>query len=365
MSPVGWRLVGAICGVVMLVVMYVFIKNMFGRTVIATCGTLLLSFDFMRFVQTRIATIDTYVVLFILLAFFFMYRYITTDNDADFRKSLAPLALSGFFFGLSVATKWIGFYAGAGLLIIYIIRLVQLGIHYKTIKKHGFTTYLTRTILLSILFFVIIPAAVYYIVYIPYGHALGMTLGGGMLWDAEFFKHVWDNQIVMFRYHSQLVAEHPYSSMWWQWVLNTKPILYVNNYKGSLRATFGAFGNPVVWWGGLFAIVVMLVRVFTHRDGKALFILVGFLSQLLPWIAVTRIVFVYHYFPSTLFLVLALSHIFYTMMERKKRKYKSYVYGYTVAAGAVFAIFYPALSGHYLPEWYYNNFLKWLSTWSL
>jgi len=34
-------------------------------------------------------------------------------------------------------------------------------------------------------------------------------------------------------------------------------------------------------------------------------------------------------------------------------------------AGVVFAIFYPALSGMYMPGWYYENFLKWLSTWPL
>ena len=365
MSPLGWRLAGAIFGVIMLVVMYIFIKNMFGKTIIATCGTLLLGFDFMRFVQTRIATIDVYAVLFILLAYFFMYRHITTGVNTGFRRSLPPLALSGLFFGLGCAVKWIGIFAGAGLLVIYVIRLTQLGLHYRSMKKRGFGKYLTKTFLFTALFFVVVPAIVYCLSYIPYGLAAGMSFEGGMLWDIRFFQIVWDNQVTMFNYHSRdvLDATHPFSSMWWEWIINSRPILYVNGYMGDARATFGAFGNPVVWWGGFLAMIAMALRVITHRDGKALFILIGYLSQLLPWIAVTRIIFIYHYFPSTLFLVLALSHIFNTIIDRKKLNHKLVVYAYTAAAGIVFALFYPALSGMYLPEWYYSSLLKWFDIW--
>jgi dolichyl-phosphate-mannose--protein O-mannosyl transferase len=363
MSPMGWRLFGAIFGVIMISVMYIFIKNIFGRTSIAACGALLLAFDFMRYVQTRIATIDTYAVFFILLAFFFMYRHITTDTDAPFRKSLAPLALSGIFFGLSFASKWIGFYAGAGLLVIYTIRLVQLGLHYKSNEKTGFGLYLTKTLLFSMLFFVIIPVIVYYLTYIPYGLARGMSLHRGMLWDPEFFRLVWGNQVSMFNYHSELVAVHPFSSEWWQWIFNIRPILYVNNALGDARSKYAAFGNPVVWWGGLLAMITMAVRVFTHRDGKALFILIGYLSQLLPWVAVTRIVFAYHYFPSTLFLVLALAHIFNSIVEHRERTGFKVVIAYTSVTAAVFAMFFPALSGLYMPGWYYSNFVRWFETW--
>jgi len=363
MSPFGWRLFGALFGVLLLVVMYVFIKNMFGKTFVAVCATLLLGFDFMRFVQTRLGTIDTYCIFFILTAFFFMYRHITTDPDEPFRKSLLPLALSGLFFGFAFAVKWIGFYAGAGLLVLYVIRLIQLGLHYNKKQKEGFSIYLAKTILFSFLFFVVIPGIIYYLTYIPYGRAAGMSVSEGMLWNPEYVNIVWNNQVYMFRYHSNLVAEHPFSSDWWQWVLNIRPILYESRVSGDTRATFGSFGNPVVWWGGIFAMVIMALRVFTHRDGKALFILIGFLSQLLPWVAVTRILFIYHYFPSTLFIVLAFAHLFNTIVEKRDEAGKSVVYGYTVLAGIVFMIFYPMLSGIYLPGWYYKDILKWFVTW--
>jgi len=363
-SPFGWRLIGAVIGALMVTVMYIFVKNMFGKTIIASCAALLFGFDFMRFVQTRIGTIDTYVVFFILLSFFFMYRFITTDVNAPFRKGFVSLALSGLFFGLSFSVKWVGFYAGAGLLIIYVIRLVQLGLFYGSTFKRGYGVYLTKTILFSFLFFVLIPVVIYYVSYIPYGTVRGMPVNIRMFLNPEYFRLVWNNQILMFTYHSRLVAEHPFTSSWWQWILNIRPILYVNNASGEGRAIFGAFGNPVIWWGGFIAMIMMAVRVFTHRDSKSLFILIGYLSQLLPWVAVTRILFIYHYFPSTLFLILALAHIFNTLIERRGQSSgKTAVYAYTAASGSMFALFYPAMSGMYLPRWFYLNFIKWFGSW--
>jgi len=364
MTPFGWRMFGAISGVLMLIIMYIFLKNMFGKTSVATCGSLLFGFEFMRFVMSRIGTVDTFVILFILTSFFFMYRYITVDGDAKFHKSLLPLALSGLFFGLSFSVKWIGFYAGAGLLIIYIVRQVKLYNFYKYNKKGGFAEYFIKTILFSFLFFVIVPAIIYYVSYIPYGHSHGLSVQTGMLWDPFFFEVFRSNQVSMFSYHVELEAEHPFTSVWWQWLFNIRPILFVweRAYDGS-RAAFGSFGNPVIWWGGLVSIVIMCVRTFTQRDDKSLFIIIGYFCGLLPWVAVTRILFAYHYFPSSLFLTLALCHILNTILERKKAFSKSVVYGFTAFAGLVFAMFYPSLSGMFMPDWYFENFVRWLPSW--
>lgn len=360
MTPFGWRFIGAVFGVIMLLVLYIFIKNLFGKTTVAVCGTLLLGFDFMRFVQTRIATIDTYGVFFILLAYFFMYRHITTEAGASFRKSLAPLALSGIAFGVGCASKWIVVYAGLGLASIYIIRLILLAKHYRDEDMPGFGVYLLKTLLFSILFFVAIPVIIYCLSYIPYGLAKDMTLGGGMLWNRDYYEIIWKNQVSMFSYHGKLVAEHPYSSWWWQWILDARPILYTNSYNNNLRSSFAAFGNPVIWWGGFLAVIAIAVRMIKRRDAKALFIVIGYLSQILPWVAITRVVFIYHYFPSTLFLVLALAYIFDIILDRAQGLYKQAVIGFTATSGAVFALFYPGLSGIYVPQWYFTNLIRWI-----
>ena len=45
MTPFGWRFMGTLFGVGMLPLLYVFLKNLFGRTSIAACGTILLAAD--------------------------------------------------------------------------------------------------------------------------------------------------------------------------------------------------------------------------------------------------------------------------------------------------------------------------------
>ena len=45
MTPFGWRFMGVLFGVLMLPLLYLFVKNLFGKTVVAACGTALLAAD--------------------------------------------------------------------------------------------------------------------------------------------------------------------------------------------------------------------------------------------------------------------------------------------------------------------------------
>ena len=75
MTPFGWRFMGTLFGIMMLPLMYAFAKRIFGNSFIAAAAMLLMTFDFMHFTQTRIATIDSFAVFFIMLMYYFMYIY--------------------------------------------------------------------------------------------------------------------------------------------------------------------------------------------------------------------------------------------------------------------------------------------------
>lgn len=366
MVPFGWRFMGTLFGVLMLPILYIFLKNMFGKTVIAACGTILFGFDFMHFVQTRIATIDTYGVMFILLSYFFMYRYITQDPELPFQKTIPSLALSGLFFGIGCASKWIVIYAGAGLLALYIIRLIWCYKYYRDNEIPGYIGFLFSTLLCTFTFYVIVPVAIYCLSYIQNGRIAGMRIEDGMLWDPKYYQLIWNNQTFMYSYHSKLVATHSYSSTWYQWISDARPILYYRDTAmgGGLKSSFASFGNPIVWWGGFLAIIAMVYRVIKYKDSKALFILIGYFAQLAPWLIITRVVFIYHYFPCVLFMVLALSHVLNTIWDRAQGRYQLAVYGFTGSAVALFAAFYPVLTGIPVPEFYTKYFLRWIpSAW--
>lgn len=355
LNPFGWRFMGTLFGVLMLPALYILLKNMFGKTVVSVCGTLVFAFDFMHFVQTRIATIDTYGVFFILLMFLFMYRYFAAPLDTPVKKTVLPLFLSGLCFGLGIASKWIVFYGGGGLAVLWLIRQISVCLDAKKNGRKGTAKYLTVTVLMSVAFFVVIPAAIYLTAYLPYGRAEGIKF-----LSTDYLKLVWDNQKFMFGYHSKLVATHPYSSPWWIWILDGRPILYyLDSLEGGMRSAFGAFGNPLVWWTGLLAVVAAVVNFVRNRSGRALFIIIAYLAQLLPWVFVTRICFIYHYFPSALFLAVAISMIMNDIVEARHIRGKWICLGFTVCCLVLFAMFYPALTGVPVSASYADNWLSW------
>ena len=350
MTPFGWRFSGTLFGVLMLPVMYYFLKRMFKKTEVAACGTMVFAFDFMHFTQTRIATIDSYAVFFTLLMYLFMYLYVSGGEKRN-------LALSGVFFGLGAASKWTCLYAGAGLGVIWLLYWLM------RMKKgeEGFKDFI-KNCLFCVVFFVIVPAAIYYVSYYPYGRAQGMGRLT-MFFSRDYAKTVLDNQSFMLNYHSGVHSEHPYSSRWYQWILNIRPILYYLNYfdDGS-RSSFGAFLNPVLCWAGFAAMLIMLYRAVICRDKKAGFIFIGYIAQLLPWVFITRTTFEYHYFASSLFLALALAYIFAMFLEDNKSG-KVYVYSLTALSTVLFASFYPVLTGARVNAALAKGIFKWFSTW--
>lgn len=343
MTPFGWRFSGTLFGVLMLPVIYIFAKRLFGGKAVPAACTLVLTSDFMHFVQTRIATIDTYAVFFILLMYLFMYGFITTGSRRE-------LALSGIFFGIGAASKWTCIYAGAGLAVIWLIYVIREA-KAQRLDMRGFW----KLCGFCVIFFVVIPCLIYYFAYIPYGTARSISP-----FSAEYLRMVLDNQSYMFNYHSGIVAEHPYSSRWYQWVLDIRPILYYLEYfDDGTHSSFGAFLNPALCWGGLLSLFVLIYTAIFRRDRCAGFILLGYLAQLIPWMFVTRITFEYHYFPCSVFLVLSLGYCF-NLMRHNLRHWKWYVSGFVTLSIALFVMFYPALSGKPVAA---TGLLSWLPTW--
>ena len=364
MTPFGWRFSGTLFGTLMLPLLYVFLKKLFGGQLLPSLGTLLFASDFMHYVQTRIATIDTYSVFFILLMYLFLWIWLSEDK-------LWALALCGVSFGLGAAAKWTSIYAGAGLALLWavhwILRFVKA--HRDAAAEDGtdspdsnselFPAFL-KNVLFCLVFFIAVPLLIYYLSYLPYGRARGVSLFSG-----DYLRIVLDNQNYMFTYHSKSVlgATHPYSSNWYHWLIDYRPILYVLEYPTpGLRSSIGAFLNPVLCWGGLLSLPVLCWMAIRRRDRLAAFILVGYLSQLLPWVPVERLTFAYHYFPSALFLVLSLSYTM-ALLRENRSSWKLSALSLTAGSIALFVLFFPVLNGLPIKSELADALLKWLPSW--
>ena len=211
-------------------------------------------------------------------------------------------------------------------------------------------------------FFLLIPAAIYYLSYLPYGQARGIRPFTG-----AYLQMVLDNQVYMFSYHSQgvLGATHPYSSTWYQWLVDYRPILYVlETPDPDTRISIAAWLNPVLCWGGLLSPPVLGWMAVVRKDRRAAFILVGYLSELLPWVPVARLTFAYHYFPSALFLVLSLSYVFCLLRENRPR-WRFSVLAFAAGSTLLFLLFFPVLNGLAFPQKLASALFSWLPSWPL
>ncbi len=387
MTPFAWRFAGALCGVAMVPVMYLLAKTLLGGTAWAALCTLLLSFDCMHFTQTRIATIDSFPVLFMMLMFLFMARWMKMSfYHQRLRDTFVPLALSGVNMGLAIASKWIGCYGAVGLAVLFFARFYQLWRQGVYAKAHAdedpafartavlFKDRGVKTILACFVFFVFVPVAIYVASYIPYLRAYG-----DIKWNMTTLERLWDAQVLMLDYHANLVAEHYFASPWYEWPLIVKPMWYYNaDFKGAgMASSILAFGNPAVWWTGLAGILFVLGYSLRRNALPALGMMAGreddddrvmpvicvaFLSGYLPWVLVSRLTFIYHYFASVPWIIIATAlGLKYLARHRRKLAYALAIL-LAVAAIVLFIAFYPLASGMEVPRAWCDA-VAWFDRW--
>ena len=132
-----------------------------------------------------------------------------------------------------------------------------------------------------------------------------------------------------------------------------------------------------MWWTGLVAILFVLgysvcrnalpmLRVTRGHDDeydRALpIIAVGFLSAYLPWVLVSRLTFIYHYFASVPFIILATAQGLRYLERRNRALSHALTAVLVVAAVALFIAFYPYASGLEVSrEWLAR--MNWFKNW--
>ncbi|MEK5479716.1 glycosyltransferase family 39 protein [Paenibacillus sp. FSL R5-0407] len=378
LNPFGWRIIGTLFGAAMLPLIYAFALRIFGQRKYAVMSAVLFAAEFMHFTQTRIATIDVFGVFFILLMFYFMSRYTSLNfNKIGIGKTLVPLFWAGLFFGIGVAAKWIVLYGGAGLAVMLGISLYMRYREYAAAKRalaanpdsddfgqhlriyRRIVTSFSKNILITLgaclVFFVMIPAFIYALSFIPPLSASSE----GFTW-----RSLIQAQQHMFSYHSGLVGSHPFASSWWEWPFMKRPVWYFSgegDYPGIVSSIV-AMGNPLIWWVGVFMLIAALWFSLKRKDRGVYVVWIAFLAQYVPWMLVSRETFLYHYFAMVPFLILAIVYV--VKLIEEKRPHLSYIRkAFMTAAILLFAMFYPVLSGIQVSSNYIEHVLRWFPSW--
>ena len=351
---------GTFCGVIMVVLMYLLAKELLENEKISLLCTFIFAFDFMHYTQTRLATVDSYLVMFVMLMFLFVIKWAKMPLHTNRTEAYLNLLLSGIFMGCAVAVKWNGAYGAAGLAVYFFISLWLKYRHAATAenrdKKENFRV-AAATCLWCVLCFVVLPFMIYFASFAPVINADGLK--------ATFTDFV-NYQIHMFNYHSQLEAEHFFSSMWYTWPVMIKPIWYSVTRMGQEVSTISAFGNPAVWLPMVPCLGITLAKAIKGKDRRGIPVLAGYLGCYLPWVLVTRLAFIYHYFPATVFGVLAIGYRLLPVAENTEENKKDKLLAvYSAIVFICFMVFLPVISGipagrdfvdslELLGTWYFN-----------
>lgn len=364
MTPFGWRFMGTLFGVLLVPLMYLFGMKIFKNRKYAFIATYLLMFDFMRFAQTRLATIDSYATFFVLCMYYFMFDYFIEETkkkveEKDLKTSLKPLFLCGIMFGIGAATKWSCIYAAVGLAFLFFLAKLYEYLNIKN-KEEELKKWLKKDFLPTcawcVLFFVIIPVIIYSLTYIPYlkSHP-----------NETLFEIIITNIRYMFKFHSTLVDIHPFESAWWTWPINLKPLLAFVGYDFSNNtcSAISSFGNPAVWIPSTLAIIISIIFTIKDKDRRGIFLFVAYIFQVMPWILITRSSFIYAYFIPLPYAIMLLVYCI-QKINRNKKIDKILIITYLVIVLAFFIAFFPAISGMWVNRDYLIS-LEWLPTWIL
>ena len=86
---------------------------------------------------------------------------------------------------------------------------------------------------------------------------------------AETIGKMLNNQHAMYEYHSKLKATHPWQSSWYEWPTMIRPMYYYcQTLRDGMKEGISAFGNPLVWWAGIPALILILLPFGRRRSNR-------------------------------------------------------------------------------------------------
>lgn len=359
-TPFGWRLLSCLFGIATVPLLYAFARRLLGSEPLALFAAFLLASDLMRFVQSRVAVIEVFVVFFILFTFYFVLLAWQAAHAEGRGPGLRHLLSAGLCLGLAAACKWSGFFCLLALLPLCILLFRN---EYKKRRAAGaapgvlrYTAACTGAVLLC---FAALPLLVYFLSYLP----LMLQEGKG----AAYFFGLHGGMASAQLSHAPVL---PYISNWYEWAIVKTPFPYYNGAKLSkgglmLRSAIVCFGNPLLWWlfiPAFLGLIALLLRKNTRRPALFLFLIICL--TFMPWLFLGRIKFIYYFFMHLPFFILALCLCLKALLAKGWVKPHT-VLVYAALLALCFGLYYPVLSGVYIHPEYATSLLQVLPGWVL
>jgi 4-amino-4-deoxy-L-arabinose transferase-like glycosyltransferase len=375
-TPFGWRIMGVIFGTLMVPLMYLLGKKLFGTWIGGFSASFLFTFDFMHFTMARLGTADTYVVFFSLLSQLFFLIYFMELVKNGWKTSALPLFLAVIFFALGFSTKWFTIFSAAGMLMLLVAYRFKDVLKLKGSLGEKYVAFFDYPAL-PLIGFMGLSVVIYFASYIP-----DMLAG-------DSFGSILNLQNSMASFMSGNVGQSS-TVPWWSWPFMTginRSVPYwfdITFLPHNMVSTITAMGNPVVWWVG-FACALLLAGLVIYESGVAqelwnrlarqkltektgikptdwpgIYIIVVFFFAWLPYIIISRSTYIYHFYMSVPLICFATTYFINKFWSRPLGK--AIAIAIFASAVILFIVFYPVISGMPVSESYVDK-LKWLNGW--
>ena len=344
----GWRISTALAGTALVLVLFLLAKTLTNSTVFASVAAFLLAIDGLGIVMSRVALLDVFLALFILLAFWFVAldrartlnrlaartaRRERTAADGGVEPPMwgaiiwnRPwIVAAGAAAGAATAVKWSGVWvlAAIGLYLVVTDALER--------RRLGVVFWPTDAVRQGLASFVLlVPVA--FVVYLASWtgwllsdggydrHAADANPATGFFsWVPLSLQSLWKYHETIYHSMTGMTSPHSYASPAWQWALLLRPTsMYAQATQGGQSGCTGgdagcldilySMPNPLLWYASIAATLYLVYRFAIDRDWRQALVLVGIGATWLPWFAYPeRTIFQFYTIAIWPFLLLALT----------------------------------------------------------
>ena len=329
----GWRFASAIFGTLSILLIYLIVKKLFNSEFLSITAALLMAFDGLNLVMSRVALLDIFLMFFILLSIYFLI--------------INNLWLSGSAIGLALSIKW-----SAAFLIPLVILFVVV---YNKVTFRNLFKVISQ--------FTLLPISIYFA---SWSGWIFSSQGWARQSESNVFASLWNYHLQILDFHQGLDDKHAYQANPWSWLVLGRPTSFYYESPSDCGAEkcaqeILAIGTPLLWWISIFAVAITFGFLVTKLERAAAIILLGFAGTYLPWFFIQSRTTFYFYSISTLpFLILALIYCFNQLLN--SAIYRKYIISFVILVAINFIYFLPIYLGISIP---YSQWLSrmWFESW--
>lgn len=371
------RVLPAVAGAALVPLIYVILRQLRFDRRIAALGVMLVLFDNALLVESRFVLMDS---LLLLAGFGAISAYLAL-RKAKGALRWSWIVVMALLMGVLVSTKWTGLAIAGLLAVTWLVECIRQRWRWPRMAGEALLT-------AGIVAIIYVGSFALHFALLTHSgdgdafmsERFQSTLIGNASYNSSAKMSFWDKFIElnseMYSAQSSLTdTTHPYASKWYSWPFMIRPVYYWEGeaLPSGAQGNIYLLGNPLVWWLGTVSVVIALVTWLTQpkllgrRRHLIAFLLAGYALNFIPFSAIDRPMFLYHYLfalvISILITCILLARLFKWQAKKYDKKAASYTYWILVVAVIlIFAYFLPLSYGWPLSPSDLQQHM-WLQTW--